>query len=159
MRSANISWSGKELARNGRSPARSTMRTVHPSRASHAAILRLLEARMRKRLLVVARCVFLLALTVPLPAQQSKPSADEAAVRAVDAKWRKAVGGYDLTRTLEAYADDAILMQPGAPADVGKPALRVAWHKLMNDNFFAKTWTIAAVEVSGDLAYTRGRYD
>lgn len=113
---------------------------------------------MRKRILPSILRVLMLGLAA-LSAAQTTPSADEAAIRAADAQWKKAVAGYDLTRTLAAYADDAIMMEPGAPAYVGKQALREQWARIMNDNYFALSWSVAALEASGDLGFTRGRYD
>lgn len=112
---------------------------------------------MRGKLVSLVVCALLLATA--LSSAQTKDNTAEAAIRAADARWKKAVAGYDLTRTLQAYADDATMMEPGAPAYVGKQALREQLGREMNDNYFALTWSIAALEVSGDLAYTRGPYN
>jgi ketosteroid isomerase-like protein len=93
-------------------------------------------------------------------AQQSKPRInDEAAIRAIDAKWQKSIAARDVAATVDGYGEDAIMMEPGAPAFVGKQAIRDQWQRELSDKALALTWSVAAVEVRGDMAFTRGRYN
>lgn len=85
-------------------------------------------------------------------------SAEEAAIRKTDAAWLAAATAHDLNRILPFWADDATILAPGAPAVVGKEAIR----KYVSDAFatpgFTIAWTTDKVEVSqsGDLAYSSG---
>lgn len=113
---------------------------------------------MRRKLLVLACCALFLA--VPSLAQESMPqSKDEAALRAADAQWEKAAAARDLSRTVDFYANDAVMMEPSAPAFVGKAAIRAQWQKEMSDKAYTLKWSATAAGGSGDLGYTRGRYE
>jgi uncharacterized protein (TIGR02246 family) len=53
----------------------------------------------------------------------SARSADEAAIRGQTAAWEKAYNGGDAKGVAAQYADDALLMPPGAPSAKGKAAI------------------------------------
>jgi uncharacterized protein (TIGR02246 family) len=113
---------------------------------------------MRRRLVVLACCAFLLSVPVQSLGQSNQQSNDEAAIRALDAKWQKAIAAHDLAATVEGYTDDAVMMEPGVPAFVGKQAIREQWQRELSDKALALTWSVDALEMKGDLAYTRGPY-
>src|ERR1700693_5788508 len=50
-------------------------------------------------------------------------SADEAAIRTVNVNWGKAYNGGDAKEVTASYADDAVLLRPGAPSVRGKAAI------------------------------------
>jgi uncharacterized protein (TIGR02246 family) len=87
-------------------------------------------------------------------------AADEAAIRAADAAWSKAAGDKDPVRTASFYADNAVLMAPGAPAATGKDAIQKAFAGMMASPVFALSFAPTKVEISkaGDLAYDIGDY-
>jgi uncharacterized protein (TIGR02246 family) len=92
--------------------------------------------------------------TAPVPDQ----ARDEAAIRAADARWLAAAQAHDLEASLSYWSDDAILMVAGAPAMVGKEAIRryVAGAFAIPD--FSISWATDRVWVAkaGDVAYATG---
>lgn len=113
---------------------------------------------MGRRLLVIGCCAFLLAVS-SLAQKSTTPRGDQAAIRAADAKWQKAVAARDLAAMVDSYTDDAIMMEPGVPAFVGQQAIRDQWQREFSDKALVLTWSIAAIEMRGDLAFTRGPYN
>ena len=95
------------------------------------------------------------------PAAQDTRAADEAAIRAADAEWVKAVGAKDMQQSTSYYADTAQLFAPNAPAAQGKDAIQKAFTGLLAMPGFALTFAPTKVEVSrsGDLAYETGDYE
>ncbi len=87
--------------------------------------------------------------------------ADEAAIRAADAAWVKAIATKDASQAASFYADSAVLMAAGEPITNGKDAIQKAFAGMMTDPKFALTFAPAKVEVSkaGDLAYEIGDYE
>ena len=94
------------------------------------------------------------------PAAVDTRAADEAAIRAIDAAWTKAAESKDIAGTTAVYADNAVLMAPGAPIMTGKEAVTKGWTGMMADKNFALSFGPTKVEVSkgGDLAYELGDY-
>jgi len=95
------------------------------------------------------------------PAAVDNRAADEAAIRAADVAWVKAVGSKDPAAASSFYADSAVLMAAGAPITNGKDAIQKAFAGMMTDPKFALTFAPTKVEVSkaGDLAYEIGDYE
>ena len=87
-------------------------------------------------------------------------AADEAAIRAADADWAKAVETKDEQQGMSAYADDATLLAPGEAAATGKEEIQKAWSAMAGAPGFALTFAPTKVTVSrsGDLAYEIGEY-
>ncbi len=87
-------------------------------------------------------------------------AADEAAIRAVDADWAKAVEAKDVQQGISAYADDATLLAPGEAAATGKEEIQKTWSAMAGAPGFALTFAPTKVTVSrsGDLAYEIGEY-
>lgn len=85
-------------------------------------------------------------------------AAEEAAIRATDAKWLAASTAHDLERVLPFWADDATILPPGAPAITGKDAIRQYVSGAFAAPGFSITWKTEKVEVSqsGDMAYSSG---
>ena len=89
-------------------------------------------------------------------------TADEAAIRAQTTSWEKAYNGGDAKGVAAQYADDALLLPPGASGVSGKPAIL---------EFFTKDIAAARaggavfvlnpktdVGVSGDMGWESGTY-
>ena len=87
-------------------------------------------------------------------------AADEAAIRALDAEWVKAIAAKDLAQATSYYADTAEMFAPNAPAATGKDAVQKLCAGMLSLPGFALTFAPSKVEVarSGDLAYETGEY-
>lgn len=118
--------------------------------------------------------VFLFAILVVLAAcnNASQPSAqpaalpdtraaDEAAIRALDAEWVKAIASKNCAQVTSYYADTAEMYAPNAPAASGKDAVQKLCAGMLGLPGFALTFVPSKVEVarSGDLAYETGEYE
>ena len=90
------------------------------------------------------------------------PTADEAAIRAQSVSWAKAYNGGDAAAVAAQYADDAILLPPGASAVRGRPAILAFFTKDVAEskaagvvfNLNPKT----DVGVSGNMGWESGTY-
>jgi uncharacterized protein (TIGR02246 family) len=96
------------------------------------------------------------------PSFAEDPSAEVAAIHAVDQVWEKAYNAGDVDTVVGLYAEHAILLPPGAPRASGKAAIR---------SFFASDMAASAKDgvkfvlgakpdggVSGDLGWASGTY-
>ena len=88
-------------------------------------------------------------------------SADEAALKNLDAEWSKAAGAKDVDKTASYYSDDAIVLPPNMATISGKQGARAMWQGMFGVPGFGGGWKPAKVEVarSGDLAYVTGTYE
>jgi len=88
--------------------------------------------------------------------------ADEAAIRAQTASWVKAYNGGDAKAVAALYAEDALLLPPGASGVSGRPAILafftkdIAGSKAAGAVFVVPSRT--DVGVSGDLGWESGTY-
>ena len=89
-------------------------------------------------------------------------SADEAAIRASAPAWAAAFNASNAEAIANMYWEDAVLQPPGAPAAVGRDAIRAF---MTADIAGAKAAGLTmvipeagAVRVSGELAYEAGNY-
>jgi uncharacterized protein (TIGR02246 family) len=66
----------------------------------------------------------------------------------------------DFEKAVASYADDAVVMNPNAPAQTGKEQIRAGMKPLFDDPGFTTKYEITGVELaqSGELGYTRGTY-
>lgn len=89
-------------------------------------------------------------------------SADEAAIRAQTTSWMKAYNGGDAKAVAALYAEDALLMPPGAPGANGQKAILafmtkdIAGSKAAGAIFNVSPKT--DVGVSGDMGWESGTY-
>jgi uncharacterized protein (TIGR02246 family) len=83
---------------------------------------------------------------------------EEAAIRRTDTEWLAASTARDLERVLPFWTDDATILSPGAPAIVGKEAIRRYVSRAFATPGFSISWKTEKVEVSqsGDMAYSTG---
>jgi len=92
----------------------------------------------------------------------SPTSADEAAIRAQTASWEKAYNGGDAKAVAAQYADDALLLPPGAPGVRGKPAILAFFTKDIADSKAGGVVFVlnpnTDVGVSGNMGWESGTY-
>ena len=92
----------------------------------------------------------------------AEASKDEAAIRAINPAWVKAYNAVDAKAISGLYAEQAVLLPPGAPAAKGNAAIRAYLAKDMAESAKAGvTFSIDAktdVGVSGDLGWESGTY-
>ena len=92
----------------------------------------------------------------------SPTSADEAAIRAQSASWEKAYNGGDAKAVAAQYAEDALLLPPGAPGVSGRAAILeyftkdIAGTKAAGAVFVLNPKT--DVGVSGNMGWESGVY-
>jgi uncharacterized protein (TIGR02246 family) len=111
------------------------------------------------RLRLFMTIIIALGATAGCGAQRSvNLVAEEAAIRSTDANWLAAATAHDLEHTLPFWADDATILPPGAPAVVGKAAIRQFVAGAFATPGFSINWKTDKVEVSqsGDFAYSSG---
>jgi len=85
-------------------------------------------------------------------------AAEKAAIRRTDARWLAAATSHDLEGVLPFWADDATILPAGAPAIVGKQAIRKYVSGAFATPGFSISWRTDKVDVSqaGDVAYSIG---
>ena len=103
--------------------------------------------------------VLLLAITGST-AMAKDTSADEQAIRALDAAWDKASQAKDLDKSVSFYADDASMLPAGMPIASTKEAIRAVWTQLLSAPGGNLTFAPAKITVasSGDMAYEIGAF-
>jgi len=87
-------------------------------------------------------------------------SAEKAKIHDLEAAWAKDAAAKDLDKSVANYADDAVLLMPGAPASKTKDAIRASWKGMLDDPNLKISFAPDRIEVSasGDLATTQGSY-
>lgn len=87
-------------------------------------------------------------------------AADQAAIRAIDVAHSKAEVSGDADSYLAAYADDAVVMAPDAPAVTGREAIRKAFSEGAANMPAGESQSYGdyTVTVSGDMAWSSGTY-
>jgi uncharacterized protein (TIGR02246 family) len=112
-----------------------------------------------KRLLTL--CVAAaIALTVTACNDTDTHDADVKAVQANETQWNQDWLAKDSNKIMAHYADDAVLIVPGAPAVSGKDAIAKSLAGMLTDPALSFKFQAARTDVakSGDLAYTQGSY-
>lgn len=76
-----------------------------------------------------------------------------------DQEWAAVVATGELDKIIAYWADDAIVLPPGAPALIGKPAIRNYVAESLKIPGFGITWEAkqAVVSATGDMGYTIGK--
>lgn len=116
-----------------------------------------------KRTLFPICTVGLLALLTSCaqpPQSVDTHDADIQALKDNEAQWNKDYQTKDLEKITAHYADDAVLIAPGAPPSIGKQAIHSALKEMVADNALSLSFQAERVDVakSGDVAYTQGSY-
>jgi uncharacterized protein (TIGR02246 family) len=111
---------------------------------------------------LIAGIVALVGSMAGLARAASPTSADEAAIRAQTASWEKAYNGGDAKGVAAQYADDALLLPPGASGVRGRAAILefftkdIAGSKAAGVVFVINPKT--DVGVSGNMGWESGTY-
>jgi uncharacterized protein (TIGR02246 family) len=86
--------------------------------------------------------------------------ADVAAIQANEVQWNQDWQAKDSNKIVAHYADDAVLIVPGAPAVNGKDAIGKSLAGMLADPALSLKFQAVKTDVakSGDLAYTQGSY-
>lgn len=123
---------------------------------------------MLRRNAALVGCATLLALTAScadmhrsmMAERADTREADVRAVKDVEIAWSKDCAAKDPEKFASYYAEDALLLLPGAPIITGREAVRNAMKPLMTDPNFALQFSSNKAEASkgGDLVYTVGAY-
>jgi uncharacterized protein (TIGR02246 family) len=94
------------------------------------------------------------------PAAPDTHDADVKAITDTEVQANQAWASKDPDKVMAFYADDAILMTPGAEMVRGKDALRDGMKQMLADPAISLTFQSSRVDVakSGDLAYSAGTY-
>ena len=118
-----------------------------------------------RRISLLAGLTVALAVLCGIAFSQQKSAADtraadEKAIRETDTAFSKAASAKDLEKCMSFYADNALLLDSGAPISRGKTAIRGAFTKMFAIPGFALSWEVTKVEAarSGDLGYSLGTY-
>ena len=92
----------------------------------------------------------------------SPTSADEAAIRAQSASWEKAYNGGDAKAVAAHYAEDALLLPPGASGVSGRTAILEFFNKdIAGSKAAGAVFVLSAktdVGVSGNMGWESGTY-
>ncbi len=118
--------------------------------------------RFKKVSRIAVGVVALVASMAGVAYAASPASADEAAIRAQTTSWEKAYNGADAKALAALYADDALLLPPGAPGVRGRTAIQeffakdVAGSKAAGAVFMLNPKT--DVGVSGNMGWESGTY-
>jgi uncharacterized protein (TIGR02246 family) len=98
--------------------------------------------------------------TTCLAAAHIGPTTSELSVRDAltkqNANLEQGLAAKDAARMTIHYADDAVLMPPGAPSAVGHDAIRGYWQGLIDQGVRDVSVRIDNVDVNGDTAIERG---
>jgi uncharacterized protein (TIGR02246 family) len=111
---------------------------------------------------LAAGIVALVGSMAGLAHSASPATADEAAIRAQTASWEKAYNGGDAKAVAAQYAEDALLLPPGAPAVSGRAAILEYFTKDIAGSKAAGVVFVITpktdVGVSGDMGWESGTY-
>lgn len=104
--------------------------------------------------------VALLSSCAQTPVTADTHDADIQAVKDVETQWNKDYEAKDYDKIVAHYADDAILVAPGAPASQGKETIQKEIKDMMADPALSLKFHATRVDAakSGDLVYTAGSY-
>ena len=111
-------------------------------------------------LVICAATGFALTMTA---CQQAAPDTHDADVKAIsdnEAQWNADYKAKDIDKIVAHYADDAVMMVPGAPVNKGKDSIRKDLQQMISDPAMTLSFRASLVEVakSGDVGYTQGAY-
>jgi uncharacterized protein (TIGR02246 family) len=87
--------------------------------------------------------------------------AEQGKLHDLESGWAKEAAAKDLEKSVSHYADDAVLIMPGAPPSKGKDAIRAAWKGMLDDPNLKINFSSDRIEISasGDMATTKGSYN
>jgi len=107
-------------------------------------------------------CAGFAVLTSAMAGFAHAASPDEAGIRAQTTSWVKAYNGGDATAVAALYAEDALLLPPGAPGVSGRPAILAFFTKdIANTKAAGAVFVVdpkTDVGVSGRMGWESGTY-
>jgi ketosteroid isomerase-like protein len=102
------------------------------------------------------------AVALVSPGCQKAAGTDPAAVtntiKADEKKWNDQFKSKDLEGLLSHYTDDAFFAAPGSPPANGSTDIRKLYSDALTDHYFQVSSASDKIDVSGDLAYSRGHF-
>ena len=115
---------------------------------------------MKKLTLLCAPIAAALFLSACSQSAAGTADADAKALKDLEAQWNQDFVSKDVGKLVAHYADNAVLVSPGMPANVGKEAIRKMMTDFVSDPNLSLKFQASRVEVSksGDLGYTQGSY-
>lgn len=112
-----------------------------------------------KCMALVGTAAMALSLNACSKGQQSaNPDSVKQAIQADEAKWNQDFKAKDTERLASHYADDGFLFTTGVPAADGSTAIRQVYANASTDPAFNVQFSSDKIDVSGDLAYSRGKF-
>lgn len=113
------------------------------------------------KLTVLTVCCLLFLVPGCSKEQPDTRAVDQAAIRAADVAFSKAVETKQLEAAIAFYADEAVVMIPNAPMLSTKEAIRKSFSDLSAMPGMAMKWEVTKVEAarSGDFGYSVGTYE
>ena len=94
-----------------------------------------------------------------MSAKEAEIESAKAAIQTLNLQWERAFENHDLTGLTALFTEDCVRMPQGAPASVGRPALKAAYRQ-----DFSEVWKTGAkvrlnpggLIISGEYAFGRG---
>ena len=84
-------------------------------------------------------------------------AAEQGKIRDLESAWAAAALAKDLEKSVSFYADDAILLNAGAPAAKGKDAIHAAWKDMLADPNLKLVFASNRVDVSSSATWPAPR--
>jgi uncharacterized protein (TIGR02246 family) len=113
-----------------------------------------------KRFLILCAATALALTTTACNNTTDNRAADAKAIQDNETQWNADFAAKDTDKITAHYADDAILITPGAPSTSGKIAIGMTLKQMVADPALSLKFHSDKVEVakSSDIAYTQGTY-
>jgi uncharacterized protein (TIGR02246 family) len=118
-----------------------------------------------KKLLTIIPLVFLFCITFSCQQGAEVPKepvadveADIETIRNIVADCNAAVNTADIDMVMSHYADNAVVIPPNRPAEIGKEAIRSGIQELLDQFILQEEDVVENVKVIGDLAITHVTY-
>jgi uncharacterized protein (TIGR02246 family) len=92
------------------------------------------------------------------PKMHEGSATDVAAVRSLLEHIQQTFNSGDLNAFMPVFAEDAVLLAPGAPDAVGRDAIRAVYEGALAQAKMTVEFRTQEIKVSGDLAFERGTY-
>jgi uncharacterized protein (TIGR02246 family) len=122
-------------------------RSSRPARADHFPVL---------FVLAVLPVLFVL-FTAAAPAKPD-PASDRAKILAIEDRLRAAYAASNPDAIAAEYTEDALLMPPDNPSQVGRPAIAAVYRTYFKDFKCDFKSDVQELEIAGDWAFLRGAF-
>ena len=113
------------------------------------------------QLVVLATCFLILLVPGCTQQQPDTRAADEAAIRAADVAFSKAVEGKQVDTAVAFYADDALVLMPNTPMMTARETIHKSFSEMLAVPGLTMKWEVTKVVAarSGDFGYSIGAYE